>query len=357
MAGRRLSAAPRVNRSMKSLAPPLPGQLKLKSDTDLSVLSENNTPSRSSTIELRHLRYFLAVFEELHFTRAAERVNIAQPPLSHAIRQLERELGVRLLERTSRAVTPTAAGCVFAEEARKVLTSVEAAIAEARQASAGREAVLRIGCVPHLPFAVVQRFLGALREREPTIEPEVTHLLSLELVRRVREGTLDVAIVHRAEEYGGIEMEGIALGAPLVALLPPDHRAAAREVVSPADLDQDILVTSSRSINPTLYDRALASVMAAGYRFRSIRETAGTSTRDVVLAVGDGLGVTLVPSSTDLVGADETVVVRRPIDPAPRLPETVVAWRADPPRRVSALLGSIRAIAREMRGSARHDAG
>jgi DNA-binding transcriptional LysR family regulator len=293
------------------------------------------------------------VFEELHFSRAAERLHLAQPPLSQAIRQLERALGVRLLERTSRVVTPTAAGHVFAEEARKVLTSLEDAIAEARQA-AGRDA-LRIGCVPHLPFALVQRFLAALCEREPAIDPEVTHLLSLELIRCVREGTLDFAIVHRAEEYGGIEMEEVALGEPLIAVLPPDHRAAARAIVHPTDLCDDILVTGSRSINPPLYDRALASVAAAGYRFRSIRETGGRSGRDVVLAVAGGLGVALIPSSVDLVGADGTVVVRRPIDPAPRLPETVVAWRADPPRRVSARLGSIRDIAREIRRSPRQN--
>jgi DNA-binding transcriptional LysR family regulator len=86
------------------------------------------------TVELRHLRYFLAVSEELHFRRAAKRLQMSQPPLSHAIRQLEAALGVRLFERTSRVVRPTAAGLVFAEEARKVLADVEAAVANARRA-------------------------------------------------------------------------------------------------------------------------------------------------------------------------------------------------------------------------------
>jgi DNA-binding transcriptional LysR family regulator len=296
------------------------------------------------------------VFEELHFGRAAERLHLAQPPLSQAIRKLERELGVQLLDRTSRVVTPTETGRVFAEEARKVLTSFEAAIAEARQASAGRDAALAIGCVPHLPLAVVRRFLGELREREPTIDPEVTHLLSLELIRRVREGTLDFAIVHRAE-YSGVEMEEIAVGEPLVAVLPLDHQAAAREVVRPTDLGDDILVTAPRSINPAVYDRGLASVMAAGYRFRSIREASGMSARDLVLAVADGFGIGLVSASVHIAGGDGTVVVRRPLDPAPRLPETVVAWRADPPPRLRALLVSIREIAGEMRRSARRDEG
>jgi DNA-binding transcriptional LysR family regulator len=96
------------------------------------IVSIHSTPP---TIELRHLRYFLAVHEELHFRRAAERLRMSQPPLSHAIRQLEAALGVRLFERTSRSVRPTAAGLVFAKEAREVLASVESAVASARRAA------------------------------------------------------------------------------------------------------------------------------------------------------------------------------------------------------------------------------
>src|SRR5436309_15812072 len=98
-------------------------------------------------IELRHLRYFLAVFEELHFGRAAERLHMAQPPLSQAIRRLEEELGVQLLQRTSRVVTATEAGRVFADEARKVFAALDHAVLEARRAG-GLGAALRIGCIP-----------------------------------------------------------------------------------------------------------------------------------------------------------------------------------------------------------------
>src|SRR3954469_18279523 len=117
-------------------------------------------------IELRHLRYFLAVIEELHFGRAAERLSMRHPPLSQAIRVLEDELGVQLLERTSRSVTATQAGLIFAEEARSVLAGLDRAIAETRR-TGGADSPLRIGCIPHLPLEQMQRFLDALQRRDP----------------------------------------------------------------------------------------------------------------------------------------------------------------------------------------------
>ncbi len=131
--------------------------------------------SSQINIELRHLRYFLAVSDELHFRRAAERLHIAQPPLSHAIRRLEAELGVRLFERTSRAVTPTDAGRVFADEARNVLQSVERAIAEARRTGAP-DSRWRIGCVPYLSVEMVLSFLAELRTLAPDSRADVAQL-------------------------------------------------------------------------------------------------------------------------------------------------------------------------------------
>src|ERR687895_1281863 len=151
-------------------------------------------------IELRHLRYFLAVFEELHFGRAAERLHIAQPPLSQAIRKLEQELGVELFVRTSRAVEATPAGRALADEARRVLASFEFAVMEARRVGHG-DAPLRIGCVSFLPTERLQRFLTALSDPDANFRAEVSHLWGLEQVERLRAGRLDLGVLMYVEDY------------------------------------------------------------------------------------------------------------------------------------------------------------
>lgn len=126
---------------------------------------------------------------------------MAQPPLSQAIRRLEDSLGVQLFERTSRVVSPTEAGRFFAEKARRVLASLDLAVAAARRASA-LETDLRIGCVHDLPLERLLRFLAALKEHDSTVQPRVTHLPSVEQVRRLRRGELDLGVFHDARESG-----------------------------------------------------------------------------------------------------------------------------------------------------------
>ena len=150
--------------------------------------SEALITSVSTTIDLRHLRYFLAVSEELHFGRAARRLHLTQPPLSHAIRRLEEELGVRLLDRTSRSVALTDAGRVFADEGRKMLAAFQRAVEEARRAG-GVGTTVRIGCVPALPIERLLAYIEALRDREPDVSIRVAHLLTLEQEKRLRAAT------------------------------------------------------------------------------------------------------------------------------------------------------------------------
>ncbi|MDX6645133.1 MAG: hypothetical protein QOK40_860 [Miltoncostaeaceae bacterium] len=303
--------------------------------------------SSSTAIELRHLRYFLAVVEELHFGRAAERLHIAQPPLSQAIRRLEDELGVRLLERTSRVVSVTDAGRVFAEEARQLLRGFDRAVAEARRAGgAGR---LRLGCLPHLPIARVERFLNGLRERDPRCQSEVTHLPSLEQVQRLRAGQLELGIIHGAGEHEEIELEPLFPGDPVAALLPGGHPLAAKGRLDPGDLREERLVIFPRAVNPPLHDHLLSAVQGAGYHFSGVHETSGRDRRDVILAVAMGLGVALGPFT--LVGGSDPgpMVVSRPLTASVTMPDTVLAWRADPPRRLSAVIRIARSLARELR--------
>ena len=303
----------------------------------------------SPAIELRHLRYFIAVFEELHFGHAAERLHISQPPLSQAIRRLEDELGVALLHRTSRVVTPTPAGQIFAEEARAVLAAVDGAIAEARRAG-GADAPIRIGCVSYLPIRRILRFLIALRQREAT--GVVTRLLTRdEVIRNLRRGELDLGIFPDTGDQDEITTERLSSGEPMVALLSPEHRLAdALAPLRPDALRDDILLTLPRASDPLLHDRFLSSIEQTGYSFRLTHEVTGTDWRDVLLAVAQNIGVAFAPDTYPEL-AEDGFVVHHALDPAPAMPPTVIGWPANHRPWLKRVVHAAVDVARELRAS------
>jgi DNA-binding transcriptional LysR family regulator len=326
-----------------------------KGDTSGAAAGRQGRRSTPPAIELRHLRYFLAVFEELHFGRAAKRLRIAQPPLSQAIRKIESELGVQLFERTSRMVSATAAGSVLATEARKVLAAFDVAVAEARRAG-GAASPLRIGCVPLLPIQPLLRFLGALHERDPNIRVQVTHLDFLEQARLLSAGELDLGIFHDAAgDHADFESEALFAGEPLAAFLPPGHALAARSVLKPEDVRSETLVVFPAEANPALHERLLANIEDAGYWFDEMGEASGMNPRDVMLSVAEGVGVALGPVSLQEVSDVGSIVLRRPLEPPVLMPDMVVAWRSDPPGRMKEKLSVVREVARELHAADQRD--
>jgi len=297
--------------------------------------------------DLRQLRYFLAVSEELHFGRAAERLHIAQPPLSQAIKKLEQALGVTLFKRTSRVVKPTEAGVALAGRAREVIAAFDIAIAEARRAG-GIPSTLRIGCTPGLPVERLLLFLTALRERDPHCEAEVSHLLALEQIPLLHRGELDFGIFYDAEEYVGLERRPLFRGEPLVAVLPTAHPLAALEVIRPDDLRDEVLVMFERSLNPALHDRLLAHFTEVGYRFRGMTRGGERSFREMSVAVAGGRGVGFSTASPREADEASTIVVRRRLDPAVTMPRTVLAWVSQPQRQPEAVLASLRGLAQDL---------
>jgi DNA-binding transcriptional LysR family regulator len=300
-------------------------------------------------IELRHLRYFLAVSEELHFGRAAQRLHIAQPPLSQAIRKLEHELGVSLLRRTSRVVTQTEAGRVFAEEARNVLAAFDRALAEARKAG-GVGTKLRIGCALNLAIERLLRFLTALHEIEPALEAHVSHLVASEQVQRLRRGDLDLAIFFYAEDYDDVEMRPLFAGEPMAVYLPRDHPLAAKAAIQPADLHDETLLSFPRESNPALHDYLLSSFGEAGYRFKSVEEAGGLNARDLMVAVAEKSGVAFWPRIGE--GSEtSTIVVARELDPPLTMPDTIIAWAKLPERLPTSLIENVRNLADRLRAA------
>jgi DNA-binding transcriptional LysR family regulator len=308
----------------------------------------------SPTIQIRHLRYFLAVSDELHFGRAAVRLSMAQPPLSQAIRQLEDALGVRLLDRTSRGVRLTAAGQVFAEHARTTLANLDVAVAEARRAG-GVMSVLRIGSTPHIPIERLQHLLRALRTQLPVVQPRITHLHAGEPVTRLHTGALDLAVIH---DFPGGDVAGELLfpGQALRAVVPAGHAAHGREAVTPSDLDGETLVMFDRALNPPLYEWVVRQADEAGYRFAGVEERGGHDARDIALAVAEGAGVAMVPPAFAHAWEVGGTVASLALDPAVQMPGTILAWSANPPNRLRRILGPIRAAAHEVREADAGDA-
>jgi DNA-binding transcriptional LysR family regulator len=300
-----------------------------------------------NSIQLRHLRYFLAVAEELHFGRAAERLHMSQPPLSHAIRQLEAELGVRLLERTSRAVALTEAGRVFAGEATRVLAGFDRAVSEARRVDAPG-IPLRIGCVRDLPVERLVRFVSVLAERSAGVQPQVAHLTEAEQVERLRAGEVDLGVLHDATADAEIAFEPLFPGEPLAAVVPADHPLASRSKLTPEDLRAEVLVTVSPSARPALHDRLAVRLNAAGYRFRAASGAENLDARDVIVAVASGRGVAVEPESICGEAQSSGLVVCRPLEPEVLMPDVVVAWPLAPPARLQPLLETVRAVARDL---------
>jgi DNA-binding transcriptional LysR family regulator len=296
-------------------------------------------------IDLRQLRYFLAVYDELHFGRAARRLQMAQPPLSQAIRRLEDELGVPLLHRSSRAVTATDAGLVFAAEARKVLATLDIAVSEARRAEA-KDAGLQIGCVPHVPLERLHRLVSAIKERAPFARPRVQHLPAAEQLARLEQGGLDLTIVDDVEdEQCNLHVLPLFRGGPIGAVVPVGHDLAGTPALTPDDLASEQLVMFPRRANPALHDGLLVIFRSGGYRFRRVIHATGPSRRDMMLAVAQGDGVALLPASTQAVVDSSAVVVFRPLTEAVFMPDTVLVWRAGPPARLVESLAAIREIA------------
>jgi DNA-binding transcriptional LysR family regulator len=287
------------------------------------------------------------VVDELHFGRAAERLHVAQPAVSQAVRRLEEELGLQLLHRTSRVVTLTEPGRVFAEEARRALASVDRAI-EATLRAGGDGSALRVGCVPQISMERLQRFLATLQQRDPSLRASVTHSFPADQVASLRNMELDVGIF-RYEGYEGIGTEPLFAGEPLMAYLAAGHPLAEKPVLGPDDLANENLIglpleaatDECTSLRTQLHD--------LGYRFASVQEPRGLDPRDLMMDVAEGRGVLLATSSMAETTRATAVVARRPMEPTIPLPDVVVAWRTDPPDHLRTIVALVRQVARELR--------
>ncbi|MDQ3630548.1 MAG: LysR substrate-binding domain-containing protein [Actinomycetota bacterium] len=275
-------------------------------------------------MELRHLRYFVAVAEELHFHRAAERLHISQPPLSQQIRALEAELGVQLLERTRRSVTLTAAGAVFLRDVREILDAVDAAAETVRSVARGEAGRLALGFVGSAMHGALPGVLRAHRRTFPRVQLVLTELPTAGQLEALMAGRIDVGVIRPPVREPGLAFETIHTE-PLVVALPEDHELAARREIALADLAAEPFVLLARREAPGLHESLRRAMADAGGVPKVVQEAREMQT--VVGLVAAGLGVSLVPAS---VGADEhRGVAFRPVAGTAPTVELALAWRPD----------------------------
>ncbi|WP_227997515.1 LysR substrate-binding domain-containing protein [Nocardia australiensis] len=264
-------------------------------------------------MELRHLRYFRAVAEELHFGRAAERLHIAQPPLSQQIRQLEDELGVRLLNRSTRRVELTPAGIDYLQRTIAILDAVDAAGRHAQQIAEGRRGQLTIGCVGSATYSLLPRLVRALREQLPGVDVGVRGEMSAPAqLTALRVGEIDLALLRPPVEAADVEFETIRSDRLMIAL-PDGHPLSSSETVDVDELRDADFITHVGHGRSVMNGVLVSLCTAAGFVPRIRHEVEETST--LVTLVAAGLGVAIVPEPTSALGV--AGVTYRPLDAEP----------------------------------------
>lgn len=275
-------------------------------------------------MELRHLRYFIAVAEELHFGRAAERLGIAQPPLSQQIRRLEEDLGVQLLIRTKRRVELSDAGRVLLAEGRLVLAQAEQAARAAKRASRGETGQLAVGFVGSATYHILPLILSAFRERFPEVQLKLCELFPTEQVQALQEGRIQVGFFRSHKTEDSLKYEPV-LQEPLVVALPEGHPLTKRSRVPVRALAREPFVIFPRHIGPSFYDFIVSLCHKSGFSPQIAQEASEIQT--IVSLVAGGTGVALVPASCR--NFRRIGVIYKPMpEPSPRV-QMIVACRRD----------------------------
>jgi len=293
-------------------------------------------------MELRQLKYFIAVAEELHFGRAAERCHIAQPPLSQQIRNLEDELGVKLLERTSRKVALTQEGAEFLRRCLDIQARLDEAVVCVQDMAQGLEGLLRVGFIGPASLSRLPKAIRAFREANPNIRLDFSAKSTTEQLPMLRGDRLDIAFVRLfGHDTTGLKSM-VFLREPYMLAIPEGHRFAGRERLDITDLEGEPLIFNQRIAQPALYRSLIGSFHKAGFMPNIVQEV--NTEQSTVALVATGLGSALVPASS--AGDHRSGVCFRPLDGDLPQWEMTALWKE---RRQTALLGKFLDVVRDFR--------
>jgi len=281
-------------------------------------MNEGLTPDR--------VQAFTTLAEELHFTRTAARLNVAQPALTKRIQQLEDVLGMTLFARSRKSVRLTPAGEALLDPARQVLSALDALSASAVRVRAGDVGLLRIGFTPSAPHHVLPAIMRAFRRSHPDVDCRLSETGSDEQLERLLSGDLDVGILRPPAAPTPRLVCRRFLDEPFVAVLPRDHRLAARRTVALTQLAGEPFVLIARRVVRAVHDQILAACGAAGFTPTVVQES--THIHSVAGLVASGLGVSILPASAASLGFHD--VVCRPLRGA-ALTTVMAVATLDPP--------------------------
>lgn len=280
-------------------------------------------------VALRHLRYFVAVAEELHFGRAARRLHLAQPPLSQQIRKLEEILGVPVFTRTSRAVKLTPAGEMLLERARQMLRKVDEDVDLVRRVGRGELGPLNVGFIGSAMLTGLPETLGRYRRQYPNIVLQLRELYTAGMIGALREGHIDAGFLRDGGVNEGLVVETL-LSEPYVVVLPRGHRLARRSTLTAAPLRDEPFVFFSPEYGRRAYDKVVSICEEHGFRPHVVQEAPQWLT--IVRLVGAGLGVTIAPACVERIAA--SVAACRPLRGSRVRSDIELAYRAGEDRSI-----------------------
>lgn len=255
-------------------------------------------------MDLKKLRYFIAVAEELHFNRAAKKLNITQPPLSQQIQSLEEELGVKLLERTKKQVRLTSAGAIFLEESRNMVSQLEKSIRMTQLASQGKFGHLSIAFVDSASGSLMVNALKNFRERFPDVKLTLFEMTSAQQLKAIHDGKVHVGFLRWADPSIHITSQ-LYTNESLIAVLPATHPLAHHPTLSLRSLAEESFILSPPHMGASFHDLILDFCRQHGFQPQIVQEAVQMYT--IVNLVAAGIGISIVPSSVSVFQRSDVV--------------------------------------------------
>jgi DNA-binding transcriptional LysR family regulator len=273
--------------------------------------------------DLSHLRCFVALAEELHFGRAAARLNMTQPPLTRQLQQLEHIIGTELMERSSRVVRLTTAGKAFLVDARAILRAAEEAMVTARRAALGEGGVITLGFIPATSYSLLPRLVSFLADEMPQVQFVLKEMVSANQAEALGTGGIDAGILRLPIDSRGLEAVTIS-HEPFVVAVPSSHALASSGVLAVTDLDRQPLIMYAPTESRYHHDLVSSIFRAAGITPNFVQFAREIHT--MLALVGAGIGVALVPAAAGTLGFANVTLKQIALYPTV-FSELTLVWR------------------------------